>query len=65
MVFDGDEVSVNGQSISFNELVNEAYLNRVQLWSDGFYKTPKLKWDQNALQGRPFYYFAHGGLLIC
>lgn len=60
VVFAGDEVSVNGQSISFNDLVTQAYLNRVQLWSDGFYKTPKLKWDQKALQGSPFYYFAYG-----
>ena len=60
VVFDGNEVSVNGHSIAFNNLVTQAYLARVQLWSDGFYKTPKLKWDQNALQGRPFYYFAYG-----
>ena len=60
VVFDGDKVSVNDQSISFNDLVTQAYLNRVQLWSDGFYKTPKLKWNQSALQGRPFYYFAYG-----
>jgi xanthine dehydrogenase large subunit len=32
----------------------------VQLWSDGFYTTPKLHWDQSKLQGRPFYYFAYG-----
>jgi len=60
VVFEDDKASVNGQSIAFNDLVTQAYLERVQLWSDGFYKTPKLKWDQNALQGSPFYYFAYG-----
>ena len=60
VVFERDEVSVNGKSLSFTSLVTQAYLERVQLWSDGFYKTPKLKWDQKALRGRPFYYFAYG-----
>ena len=60
VVFDEDQVSVNGHSIAFIDLVAQAYLQRIQLWSDGFYKTPKLKWDQSALQGSPFYYFAYG-----
>ena len=60
VVFSRDTVSVNGDSMAFNDLVTQAYLSRVQLWSDGFYKTPKLKWNQSALQGSPFYYFAYG-----
>ncbi len=44
----------------FRELVVQAYQNRVQLWSDGFYKTPGLSWDRDAMQGSPFYYFAYG-----
>jgi xanthine dehydrogenase large subunit len=32
----------------------------VQLWSDGFYKTPGLSWDRDKMQGSPFYYFAYG-----
>jgi len=46
--------------MAFAELVVEAYQNRVQLWSDGFYKTPGLSWDREAMQGSPFYYFAYG-----
>ena len=46
--------------MSFQELVVAAYQNRVQLWSDGFYKTPGLSWDREAMQGSPFYYFAYG-----
>lgn len=57
--FDG-RVSSNDKSMSFGELVNLAYQSRVQLWSDGFYKTPDLHWDAKTLQGRPFYYFAYG-----
>jgi xanthine dehydrogenase large subunit len=41
-------------------LVQQAYLARVQLWSDGFYTTPGLSWDKATLQGRPFHYFAYG-----
>ncbi len=60
VVFANDQVSVNKQRVSFVDLVSLAYLKRVQLWSDGFYKTPKLHWDSNSLTGRPFYYFAYG-----
>lgn len=58
--FANDQVQVNGQSIAFEKLVGEAYLDRVQLWSDGFYATPGLSWDKDKMQGRPFYYFAYG-----
>ncbi|HEX4234635.1 MAG TPA: xanthine dehydrogenase molybdopterin binding subunit [Caldimonas sp.] len=47
-------------TISFRELVAEAYLARVQLWSDGFYATPGLSWNRETMQGRPFHYFAYG-----
>jgi xanthine dehydrogenase large subunit len=42
------------------QLVQQAYLARVQLWSDGFYATPGLHWNKATLQGRPFHYFAYG-----
>ncbi|MFZ9314883.1 MAG: xanthine dehydrogenase molybdopterin binding subunit [Burkholderiaceae bacterium] len=44
----------------FEDLVQRAYMARVQLWSDGFYATPKIHYDRTKLQGRPFYYFAYG-----
>ena len=52
-----------GQSMAFTDLVAQAYVARVQLWSDGFYATPGLHWDRNTLTGRPFYYFAYGAAL--
>jgi len=59
--FGGGRVSAaNGQGIAFAELVAKAYLERLQLWSDGFYTTPGLHWDRVKLQGRPFYYYAYG-----
>lgn len=60
VAFIDGRVSSNDKSMSFAELVNLAYQSRVQLWSDGFYKTPDLHWDAKTLQGRPFYYFAYG-----
>jgi xanthine dehydrogenase large subunit len=58
--FANDRVAINGRDIGFDALVAQAYLDRVQLWSDGFYATPGLHWDKEKLQGRPFFYFAYG-----
>ncbi|PND39659.1 xanthine dehydrogenase molybdopterin binding subunit [Paucibacter aquatile] len=59
--FAGDHVQGAGDSrMPFTELVAKAYLQRIQLWSDGFYATPGLHWDRARLQGKPFYYFAYG-----
>ncbi len=58
--FGHGRVRVAGQSLAFADLVQQAYLARVQLWSDGFYATPGLSWDKATLQGKPFYYFAYG-----
>ena len=60
VVFAGDAVSANGQRIAFCDLVTQAYQSRVQLWSDGFYATPKLSWNRDTLTGSPFFYFAYG-----
>jgi xanthine dehydrogenase large subunit len=58
--FQDDRVHVNGLEMSFPELVQKAYLARVQLWSDGFYATPGLHWDPKTMSGNPFSYFAYG-----
>ncbi|WP_298831789.1 xanthine dehydrogenase molybdopterin binding subunit [uncultured Piscinibacter sp.] len=58
--FADGKVQVNGRTLPFSALVAQAYQDRVQLWSDGFYATPGLSWDRETLQGRPFYYFAYG-----
>jgi xanthine dehydrogenase large subunit len=58
--FCAEEVSVNGTVLGFAELVQQAYLARVQLWSDGFYATPGLSWDPKLMRGHPFSYFAYG-----
>ena len=57
---------VNGEVITpksarrFEDVVHAAYANRIQLWSDGFDRTPKIHYDKVTMKGRPFYYFAYG-----
>ena len=58
--FANDRVQVNGKEMAFCALVDHAYFERVQLWSDGFYATPGLSWNRETMKGRPFFYFAYG-----
>lgn len=45
---------------SWDDLVRAAYLDRIQLWAAGFYRTPGLSWDPATMTGNPFKYFAYG-----
>ncbi|MES2686310.1 MAG: xanthine dehydrogenase molybdopterin binding subunit [Pseudomonadota bacterium] len=58
--FAGGNISSPKGSRPFADVVRQAYANRIQLWSDGFYRTPKIHYDKTTLTGRPFYYFAYG-----
>ncbi|HTN65735.1 MAG TPA: xanthine dehydrogenase molybdopterin binding subunit [Burkholderiaceae bacterium] len=58
--FADNHVYVNQQAIPFRTLVGQAYMARVQLWSDGFYATPNLHWDAASMTGHPFSYYAYG-----
>ena len=60
ITFSGGLIHSPSGSRPFNTVVKEAYANRIQLWSDGFYRTPKIHYDKATLTGRPFYYFAYG-----
>ncbi len=60
IVFLPNRVRIGNQEIAFADLVKQAYVARVQLSAAGFYKTPKIHWDRDKGQGRPFYYFAYG-----
>jgi xanthine dehydrogenase large subunit len=46
--------------ISFSEVVDRAYHDRVSLSSTGYYRTPNIHWDAATGKGTPFYYFAYG-----
>ncbi|MEE4661353.1 MAG: xanthine dehydrogenase molybdopterin binding subunit [Halieaceae bacterium] len=58
--FVDDHVHCGEQVLGFGEFVSLAYMNRVSLSATGFYKTPKIWFDKEQGQGRPFLYFATG-----
>ncbi|MDO8280515.1 MAG: xanthine dehydrogenase molybdopterin binding subunit [Burkholderiaceae bacterium] len=58
--FSQGQVRTPAGTMPFAQLVDQAYHARVQLWSDGFYKTPLIHYDKATLSGRPFFYFANG-----
>jgi xanthine dehydrogenase large subunit len=58
--FEGGQIISPKKVRQFDDVVKEAYANRIQLWSDGFYRTPKIHSDKATLTGRPFYYFSYG-----
>jgi xanthine dehydrogenase large subunit len=62
--FENNEVFIGSgtdqQHMSFAELAQLAYVNRVQLSAAGYYKTPKIHYDRDSASGRPFFYYAMG-----
>lgn len=60
IVFKDNKITHDKGEISFNELANLAYMNRISLSSTGYYATPKIHYDRAKGEGRPFFYYAHG-----
>ena len=48
------------KSMTFKELALSCWENRISLSSTGFYKTPKISWDQEKFKGSPYFYFTWG-----
>lgn len=48
------------KKISFPDLLMEAYLNRIPLTTQGFFKYPDIYYNKETGQGRPFFYFTNG-----
>jgi xanthine dehydrogenase large subunit len=46
--------------IRLADLARAAYVARVSLSAQGYYRTPDIHWDPAAFRGSPFYYFAYG-----
>lgn len=61
LVFHFGKITCGGlPSVTFEEVVAEAYLRRISLSATGYYRTPEIHYDRAAGRGRPFYYFACG-----
>ena len=58
--FGSNQVRVADTRMSYAELVQLAWLNRIKLFASGFYKTPKIHYDRETFSGRPFFYYAYG-----
>ncbi len=48
------------KTLTFAEVAEAAYLQRVQLFAAGYYRTEGLHWNPEIMQGSPFKYFAYG-----
>lgn len=46
--------------LEFGELAKLCWFGRVSLSATGFYKTPDIHWDQQAMKGEPYFYFSYG-----
>ena len=58
--FSDSQVHIGTESMPFNKFILMAYFNRVELFSTGHYKTPKIHFDEVTAKGRPFYYYSYG-----
>lgn len=56
-------VHIGARRVTFGEFVRQAYAARISLSSTGYYRTPKIHWNREAFQGRPFLYFAYGAAI--
>ncbi|MEO6004533.1 MAG: xanthine dehydrogenase molybdopterin binding subunit [Opitutus sp.] len=63
IVFDCGRVYVKTSPtvhVTFAQVCQQAYVDRVSLSATGYYKTPGIYWDWAKAEGRPFAYFACG-----
>ena len=50
----------DGEAMSFAELCEVAYMQRVPLFAQGYYRTPGIHFDRATGVGKPFHYYAFG-----
>ncbi|HVO17281.1 MAG TPA: xanthine dehydrogenase molybdopterin binding subunit [Alphaproteobacteria bacterium] len=60
IVFAENRIFAGNRSMSFAELAELSWRQRVSLSASGYYKTPKIHWDPKTNTGHPFYYFSYG-----
>ena len=59
-MYKNEHIYFGNRVFNFNQIIKEAYLNRISLSSSGFYSTPKINFNKKTFKGRPFYYFCYG-----
>jgi xanthine dehydrogenase large subunit len=58
--FADGHVHAGAQRLPFADLARRAHEARISLSATGFYRTPKIHWDKDTKQGRPFFFYAFG-----
>ena len=58
--FRQNRVYAGNESLSFAETAQLTWNQRVSLSATGYYRTPDIHWDAEAMTGSPFYYFTYG-----
>jgi len=53
-------IGYGSERVPWDDIVQQAYFQRVQLFAAGYYRTEGLHWDSSRMQGEPFKYFAYG-----
>jgi len=63
LVFSNEKITHSKKTeltISFTEVINLLYTNRISLSAQGYYSTPNLYFNKETQQGRPFHYYVFG-----
>jgi len=62
LLFSDNTISASGtsESLTFQELVQAAYVERISLSATGYYRTPEIHYDRVRGNGKPFHYYAVG-----
>ena len=63
IIFSDGRIICGNKNLSFSELAFSCWENRISLSSTGYYKTPKIYWDQGKLKGHPYFYFTWGAAI--
>ena len=66
-VFAGGKAFIAGRAqrtVSFEEVALAAYTQQVSLSATGYYRTPNIGYDRKSGRGKPFHYFAFGGVVV-
>ena len=63
IILNDGRIVCGNKSLSFSELAFSCWENRISLSSTGYYKTPKIYWDQGKLKGHPYFYFTWGAAI--
>ena len=59
IVFADNRIHSGNHSISFSDLAQLCWEQRVSLSASGFYRTPDIHWNSAKLTGQPFFYFVY------